>query len=153
MKTLKQKREDKASDKKRKRFERTGKVTSINAYKRQVPKNYRNLNNQLVITHEEIAGRCMTSADMMLKQTNGDFLRLWAEPDAIPLCYMIFAYHQNCMIVSDMTMADVIVECYEKDDNVPFIGAKKNARYVALFRTDEGLMPWMEGSYDANKVG
>ncbi len=48
------------------------------------------------VPHDEIAKRCMTTADMILKQTNGAFLMLYAEPEAIPLCYMLFAYHQTC---------------------------------------------------------
>lgn len=142
MSNLKDQRKAKAEAKQRKKFER-GNVTSINKYKRQIPKNYRNINGDLVISHEEVAGRCMTSADMMLKQTKGGFLRLYAEPESIPLCYMIFAYHQNCMIVSDVTIADVIVECYEPDEEVPILGTKPDVRYVALFKQNEGLLPWL----------
>ncbi len=141
MNKLKQQRADKAIDKKRKKVEH-GVVTSINQYKRQVPKNYRNADNQLIVSHEEIAGRCMTSADMLTKQLKGDFLRLYGKPEAIPLCYMLFAYHQNCMIVNDMTIADVIVEVYESKEEVPVMGTKPTVRYIALFKEDEGLMPW-----------
>ena len=96
-----------------------------------------------VVSHEEIAGRCMHSADMMLKQTNRAFLKFYAEPKAIPLCYMLFAYHQNAMITSDISQADVVVEIYEQEKVPHFMGTKDSVVYLALFKDDEGVMPWL----------
>ena len=140
MKTLKQQRADKAVDKKTKKMQQ-GKVSNINQYKRQVAKT-RKVNGQDVLTHEEVAGRCMTTADMLLRQTKGAFLKLYAEPEAIPLCYMLFAYHQNCMLVQELSEADVIVEIYEQPEAPHIMGTKDDAVYLALFKDDEGNMPW-----------
>lgn len=98
-----------------------------------------------VIDHAELAKRCMNSADMMRAQTNGNFLKFWAEPDAIPLCYMLFAYHQNAMICESIADADVIVEIYESEDGEPphMMGVKDTVVYLALFKHDEGIMPWL----------
>jgi len=95
------------------------------------------------VPHEEVALRCMTSADMMLKQTKGAFLKLWSEPDAIPLCYMLFAYHQNAMLVEDLSSADVIIEIYEQEEAPHLMGTKDDVVYLALFKEEEGIMPWL----------
>jgi len=141
MSKLKAARAEKHAEKIKKQQER-GKVTSINEYKRQVPA-FEMVNGEKYITHEEIAGRCMTTADMIARQTKGAFLKLYAEPEAIPMCYMLFAYHQNCMIVNDMNEADVIVECYEQDEAPHIMGTKDSVVYLALFKPDEGVMPWL----------
>lgn len=98
-----------------------------------------------VIPHAELAKRCMSSADLMLAQTNRAFLKFWAEPEAIPLCYMLFAYHQNAMICESMSEADVIIEIYESDDGNPphVMGSKDTVVFLALFKKDEGIMPWL----------
>ena len=117
------------------------KVVSINNYKQQIPA-FVMVDGVKHVTHEEIAGRCMTTADMIARQTKGEFLRLYAEPDAIPLCYMLFAYHQNMMVVSDMSKADIYVEVYEHDEAPHIMGTKDDVVYLALFKEDEGHMPW-----------
>jgi len=132
-----QKRADKLAN-----LKKRNRVTPINRYKRQVPA-FHMVNGEKHVSHEEVAGRCMTTADMVMKQTKGNFLRLYAEPAAIPLCYMLFAYHQNCMIVSDMSVADVYVEIYEQQEAPHVLGTKDDVVYLALFKPDEGLMPWM----------
>lgn len=96
------------------------------------------------ISHADLAKRCMTSADMMAKQTNRAFLRFWAKPDAIPLCYMLFAYYtDNAMVVENIGDADVIVEIYEQDEAPHYLGTKDDVVYLALFKPDDGLMPWL----------
>jgi len=85
----------------------------------------------------------MTSADLILKQTGGQFLKVYAEPNAIPLCYMLFAYHQNMQIIDDLSNADVIVEIYEQDEAPHIMGTKDDVVYLALFKEDEGNMPWV----------
>lgn len=142
MSHLKEERTNKAADKKRKKLERGQKITNINQYRPQVPA-FNIVDGTKIVSHEEIAGRCMTTADMIAQQTKGEFLRLYAEPEAIPLCYMLFAYHQNCMIVSDMFAADVYVELYEREEAPHIMGTKDDVVYLALFKKDEGLMPWM----------
>lgn len=98
-----------------------------------------------VIDHAELAKRCMNSADMLRAQSNNEFLKFWAEPEAIPLCYMLFAYHQNAMICENLADADVIIEIYESDDGeAPHVmGTKDTVVYLALFKKDEGSMPWL----------
>jgi len=95
------------------------------------------------VPHDEIAKRCMTTADMILKQTNGAFLMLYAEPEAIPLCYMLFAYHQNMQVIDDLGRADIIVEIYEQDEAPHILGTKDEVVYLALFKEEEGEMPWL----------
>lgn len=97
------------------------------------------------VKHAELAKRCMDSADMMRRQSNNEFLRFWAEPEAIPLCYMLFAYHQNAMLCDSLNDADVIVEIYESEDGEPphVMGAKDTVVFLALFKRDEGVMPWL----------
>lgn len=111
--------------------------------KQKVPAFYLTDAGVKVVSHEEVAGRCMHSADMMLRQTNRAFLRFYAEPKAIPLCYMLFAYHQNAMITSDLSQADVVVEIYEKEEVPHIMGTKDSVVYLALFKDDEGVMPWV----------
>ena len=117
-------------------------VIPLNNYKPQVPAFTVDTDGVKHITHEEIAGRCMTTADMLLRQTKGAFLKLWAKPDAIPLCYMLFAYHQNCMITNDMSEADVVVEIYEQEKSPHIMGTKDDVVYLALFKSGEGVVPW-----------
>lgn len=140
MSKLKDDRQDKKTEKTKKKLER-GQVISMAQYRPQVPA-YKIIGGVKRVTHEEIAGRCLTTADMLARQTQGEFLRLYAESDAIPLCYMLFAYHQNCMVIDDITEADVIVEVYEKDEVSHILGTKENVQFVALFKDDEGIMPW-----------
>lgn len=141
MKTLKQRRAYKAVDKKAKKMQQ-GKVANINAYKQQVPA-FTIVDGVKTVSQEEIAGRCMTSADMLLRQTNGAFLKLWAKPEAQLLCWALFAYHQNCMIVNDLSEADVVVEIYEQPEAPHIMGTKDDVVYLALFKDDEGKMPWL----------
>lgn len=141
MSKLKQDRQNKKAEKMQKKAAR-GEVTNINKYQAQVP-SFKMVNGTKRVTHEEVAGRCMTTADMIAHQTKGEFLKLYAEPDAIPLCYMLFAYHQNMMIVDDLGVADIIVEVYERPEAPHVLGTKDDVVYLALFKDDEGVMPWM----------
>lgn len=105
-----------------------------------------------VIKHSELAGRCMRAADKMRIQTEFNFLKFWAEPEAIPLCYMLFAYHQNAMICESLADADVVVEIYESEDGEPphIMGTKDSVVYLALFKENEGIMPWLVNNDKGN---
>lgn len=98
-----------------------------------------------VIDQTELFSRCMKAADRLLIDSNRAFLKVWAEPESWPLCYVLFAYHQNMMMCESMTDADLIIETYESEDGEPphIMGTKDTVVYLALFKKDEGTMPWL----------
>ena len=87
--------------------------------------------------------RIMVMADMVTARTKGEFVKIWAKPESLPICYLFFAYHQNCMVVSSYPEADIIFETYEEDEDPHYIGSKDSVVYLAPFKTDEGPMPWV----------
>lgn len=143
MRDLKERRAKKALDKKKHQFEKYGKLEVPKTSSQQVPAFYTRADGVKVVSHEGLAYRCMTAADMILKDTSGAFLKLYAEPVAVPLVYMLFAYHQNMMVTSDLSSADIIVEIYEQDKPPHIMGSKDGVRYLGLFKEDEGMMPWL----------
>ena len=46
-------------------------------------------------------------------------------------------------IIDDLSNADVIVEIYEQDEAPHIMGTKDDVVYLALFKEDEGNMPWV----------
>ncbi len=143
MSDLKERRAKKAQDKKKHQFEKYGKLEVPKTTSPQVPAFYMRADGIKVVSPEGLAYRCMTAADLMLKKTNGAFIKMYAEPVAVPLVYMLFAYHQNMMVTNDISSVDVIVEIYEQDEPPHIMGSKDKVSYLGLFKEEEGIMPWL----------
>ncbi len=50
----------------------------------------------------------------------------------------------NMQVIDDLSRADIIVEIYEQDEAPHILGTKDEVVYLALFKEEEGEMPWQE---------
>jgi len=98
---------------------------------------------RLPILHNELFSRCMIAADRITQDTKGMFFTIWADPEALPMAYIFQGYHGNSMIVERVEEADLIIENYEKNEKPKVENSKPTVAFLALFKPDEGVMPWL----------